>query len=66
MTIYRRLTFIVADMDSDEDVELLPAVLITMGAGDIDRVRRRIPVQAVGGRQGDLHGQRALHCGARR
>ena len=32
MTIYRRLTFIVACMDSDEDVELLPAVLTTMGA----------------------------------
>ena len=32
MTIYRRLTFVVACMDSDEDVELMPAVLTTMGA----------------------------------
>ena len=32
MTIYRRLTFVVASMDSDEDVELMPAVLTTMGA----------------------------------
>ena len=32
MTIYRRLTFIVADMNVDEDAELLPAVLTTMGA----------------------------------
>ena len=31
-TVYRRLTFVVACMDSDEDVELMPAVLITMGA----------------------------------
>ena len=31
-TVYRRLTFIVAYMDSDEDVELMPAVLTTMGA----------------------------------
>ena len=31
-TVYRRLTFIVAYMDSDEDVELMPAGLITMGA----------------------------------
>ena len=32
MTVYRRLTFVVAAMDSDEDVELMPAVLTTMGA----------------------------------
>ena len=32
MTVYRRLTFVVACMDSDEDVELMPAVLTTMGA----------------------------------
>ena len=33
MTIYRRLTFIVAFMDGDEESdELLPAVLTTMGA----------------------------------
>ena len=32
MTIYRRLTFIVADMNSGEDAELMPAVLTTMGA----------------------------------
>ena len=32
MTIYRRLTFVVAAMDCDEDAELLPAVLTTMGA----------------------------------
>ena len=32
MTIYRRLTFVVAAMDCDEDVELMPAVLTTMGA----------------------------------
>lgn len=32
MTIYRRLTFIVADMNVGEDAELLPAVLTTMGA----------------------------------
>ena len=32
MTIYRRLTFIVADMNVDEPAELLPAVLTTMGA----------------------------------
>ena len=32
MTIYRRLTFVVADMNVDEDVELMPAVLTTMGA----------------------------------
>ena len=32
MTIYRRLTFVVAAMDCDEDVELLPGVLTTMGA----------------------------------
>ena len=32
MTIYRRLTFIVAFMDGDEESdELLPAVLTTMG-----------------------------------
>ena len=31
MTIYRRLTFIVAAMDCDESDELLPAVLTTMG-----------------------------------
>ena len=31
-TVYRRLTFVVAAMDSDEDVELMPAVLTTMGA----------------------------------
>ena len=32
MTVYRRLTFVVAAMDCDEDVELMPAVLTTMGA----------------------------------
>jgi len=32
VTVYRRLTFVVACMDSDEDVELMPAVLTTMGA----------------------------------
>ena len=32
MTIYRRLTFIVAAMDCDEPAELMPAVLTTMGA----------------------------------
>ena len=32
MTIYRRLTFIVADMNVGEDAELMPAVLTTMGA----------------------------------
>jgi hypothetical protein len=33
VTIYRRLTFIVAFMDGDEESdELLPAVLTTMGA----------------------------------
>jgi hypothetical protein len=32
MTIYRRLTFIVADMSDDEDVLLMPAVLTTLGA----------------------------------
>ena len=32
MTIYRRLTFVVAAMDCDEPAELLPAVLTTMGA----------------------------------
>ena len=32
MTIYRRLTFVVAAMDCDESDELLPAVLTTMGA----------------------------------
>jgi len=32
VTIYRRLTFVVAAMDCDEDVELMPAVLTTMGA----------------------------------
>ncbi|MBT4072351.1 MAG: hypothetical protein HOE75_01515 [Chloroflexi bacterium] len=32
MTIYRRLTFVVADMNVGEDAELLPAVLTTMGA----------------------------------
>ena len=32
MTIYRRLTFIVADMNADESDELMPAVLTTMGA----------------------------------
>ena len=32
MTIYRRLTFVVAYMDSDgDDDELMPAVLTTMG-----------------------------------
>ena len=32
MTLYRRLTFVVAAMDCDESDELLPAVLTTMGA----------------------------------
>ena len=32
MTIYRKLTFIVADMTVDEDAELMPAVLTTLGA----------------------------------
>ena len=32
MTIYRKLTFIVADMTVDEDAELMPAVLSTLGA----------------------------------
>lgn len=32
MTIYRRLTLIVADMSDDEDAELMPAVLTTLGA----------------------------------
>jgi hypothetical protein len=32
MTVYRRLTFIVADMNADESDELMPAVLTTMGA----------------------------------
>ena len=32
MTIYRRLTFVVADMNAAESVELMPAVLTTMGA----------------------------------
>jgi hypothetical protein len=32
VTIYRRLTFIVADMNVGEDAELMPAVLTTMGA----------------------------------
>ena len=32
MTIYRRLTFVVADMNADESDELMPAVLTTMGA----------------------------------
>ena len=32
MTIYRKLTFIVADMNVDEDAELMPAVLSTLGA----------------------------------
>ena len=32
MTIYRRLTFVVAAMDCDESDELMPAVLTTMGA----------------------------------
>ncbi len=32
MTIYRRLTFIVADKSDDEDDELMPAVLTTLGA----------------------------------
>ena len=32
MTIYRRLTFIVAAMDCDEPAKLMPAVLTTMGA----------------------------------
>ena len=32
MTIYRRLTFIVADRTDDESYELMPAVLTTMGA----------------------------------
>jgi|TARA_Y100000310_G_scaffold193405_1_gene193360 hypothetical protein len=31
MTIYRRLTFVVADMNATEDNELMPAVLTTMG-----------------------------------
>jgi hypothetical protein len=32
MTVYRRLTFVVAYMDSDgDDDELMPAVLTTMG-----------------------------------
>ena len=32
MTIYRRLTFGVADMNAAESDELMPAVLTTMGA----------------------------------
>ena len=32
MTIYRRLTFVVAAMDCDESDALLPAVLTPMGA----------------------------------
>ena len=32
MTVYRKLTFIVADMNLDEPAELMPAVLTTMGA----------------------------------
>ena len=32
MTIYRRLTFVVADMNAAESDELMPAVLTTMGA----------------------------------
>lgn len=32
MTIYRRLTFIVADGSDDESLQLMPAVLTTMGA----------------------------------
>jgi hypothetical protein len=32
VTIYRRLTFVVADMNADESDELMPAVLTTMGA----------------------------------
>ena len=32
MTIYRKLTLIVADMTVDEDAELMPAVLTTLGA----------------------------------
>jgi hypothetical protein len=32
VTIYRKLTFIVADMTVDEDAELMPAVLTTLGA----------------------------------
>ena len=32
MTVYRRLTFVVAAMDCDESDELMPAVLTTMGA----------------------------------
>ena len=32
MTVYRRLTFVVADMNADESDELMPAVLTTMGA----------------------------------
>ena len=32
MTIYRRLTFIVADSTDDESLQLMPAVLTTMGA----------------------------------
>ena len=32
MTIYRKLTFVVADMTVDEDAELMPAVLTTLGA----------------------------------
>ena len=32
MTIYRKLTLIVADMTVDEDAKLMPAVLTTLGA----------------------------------
>jgi len=32
VTIYRRLTFIVADGSDDESLQLMPAVLTTMGA----------------------------------
>ena len=32
MTIYRKLTFVGADMTVDEDAELMPAVLTTLGA----------------------------------
>jgi len=32
VTVYRRLTFVVADMNADESDELMPAVLTTMGA----------------------------------
>jgi len=32
LTIYRRLTFVVADMNRTEEEELMPLVLTTMGA----------------------------------